>query len=394
LKVRGEASEHRSGTTPDAIVHVVGQPAKISARGMSMQGDAIHLHRGENRVWIDGPGDATFPLPQKIPPAGRPVEPPQYMRVTWQRKMNFDGLTVRLEEDVQARTPTQLVLCGLLDAKLSERIDFTNPQQGQKPALAEMKLDGGVYLENRTLDLAGLQTSFDTLETPNLYLNQVTGAMKAVGKGKLLTIRKGAIKVPGADVPPIGVPPLGGAAGAPQTGLTHLLVSFQRGMTGDLHKRTVQFEQNVETIYTKVPDWRDRLTIEMIDQRGLAVLGEQGILMTSDALQVVQALPPSGGDPWYELLAEGNTRVDGRVFTARAHRISYTSAKDMLVVNGDGRTDAELWYQQKGAAAHSYQAARLFKYWPKTGDIEVEDARVIDLQQLGNINKPRPNRQR
>lgn len=404
LKLRGEAVELRGGTSADAIVHVVGQPAKISARGLSLQGDAIHLHRSDNRVWIDGPGDATFPLPQKIPPPGRPVEPPQYMRVTWQRRMTFDGQTVHLEEDVQARTPTQLVLCGLLDATINERIDFSNPQQDQKVSLAELKLDGGVYLENRTLDEAGQQTSFDTLETPNLYVNQITGAMKAVGKGKLLTIRKGKIEIPGAPVG-VGVPPLGGAAaggdvaGGPGAKddhlLTHLLVSFQRGMTGDLNRRTVQFEQNVETIYTKVPDWRDRLTVEMIDQRGLAALGDQGILMTSDAMQVTQGLPPEKtGDPWYELLAEGNTRVDGRVFTARAHRISYTSQKDMLVVKGDGRTDAELWYQQKGAATHSYQAAREFKYWPKSGNFELIDGRVTDVQQIGNKDKVRPNRQR
>lgn len=398
VKLRGEAVELRGGTTPDAIVHVVGQPAKISARGLSLQGDAIHLHRGENRVWIDGPGDATFPLPQKIAPPGRPVDRPttpdgpQFMRVTWQRRMNFDGQTIHLEEDVQARTATQLVLCGTLDALITERIDFANPQTDQKIGLAEMKLDGGVYLENRTLDELGQQTSFDTLETPNLYINQLTGAMKAVGRGKLLTIRKGAIKVPGA--PEMPAPAAGAPAKEADNTLTHLLVSFQRGMVGDMNRRTVQFEQNVETIYTRVADWRDRLTIEMIDQRGLSALGEQGILMTSDAMQVAQVIPPQGGEPSYELMAEGNTRVDGRVFTARAHRISYTSLKDMLVVKGDGRTDAELWYQQKGAATHAYQAAREFRYWPKTGAIEVEDARVIDLQQLGNVNRPRPNRQR
>lgn len=387
LKLRGEAVELRGGTTPDAIVHVVGQPAKISARGLSLQGDAIHLHRGENRVWIDGPGDATFPLPQKIPPPGRPVEPPEFMRVTWQRKMNFDGQTIHLEEDVQARTATQLVLAGQLAASITERIDFAQPQVNGKVGLAEMKLDGGVYLENRTLDELGQQTSFDTLETPNLYINQLTGAMKAYGKGKLLTIRKGAIKVPGAPLPAAPA-----AAGDDKT-LTHLLVSFQRGMAGDLNKRTVQFEQNVETVYTRVADWRDRLTIEMIDQRGLPALGEQGILMTSDTMQVAQVIPPAGGEPSYELISEGNTRVDGREFTARAHRITYTSAKDMLVVKGDGRADAELWYKQKGGNS-AYLPAREIHFWPKTSAIEIQGGSngAIELQQLGT--KPRPNRQR
>lgn len=388
LKLRGEAVELRGGTTPDAIVHVVGQPAKISARGLSLQGDAIHLHRGENRVWIDGPGDATFPLPQKIPPPGRPVEPPQYMRVTWQRKMNFDGQTVHLEEDVQARTATQLVLCGQLDASITDRIDFAQPQVSEKVSLAEMKLDGGVYLENRTLDEQGQQVSFDTLETPNLYLNQITGAMRAVGKGKLLTIRKGAIKVPGAPLP--------GAAGekpGDNNTLTHLLVSFQRGMVGDMNKRTVQFEQNVETVYTRVADWRDRLTIEMIDRGGLPALGDQGILMSSDAMQVAQVLPPAGGEPTYELMAEGNTRVDGREFTVRAHRITYTSAKEVMVVKGDGRADAELWVDSKETGRKGYQRFREFWYYPKTGKIDLQGAGTGGVE-IGSSTVPRPTRQR
>jgi hypothetical protein len=402
LKLRGEAVELRGGTTPDAIVHVVGQPAQISARGLSLNGDAIHLHRGENRVWIDGPGEATFPLPQKIAPPDRPVEPPQFMRVTWQKRMNFDGQTIRLEQDVQARTPTQLVLCGLLDATITERIDFANPTMSQKVGLAEMKLDGGVYLENRTLDERGEQTSFDTLETPNLYLNQITGKMQAVGRGKLLTLRKGSIKIPGAQLPgaPLPgapMPPAGNPGAAPpasdENQLTHLLVSFERGMTGDLNRRTVQFEQNVETVYTKLADWRDRLTIEMVNKGGLASLGEEGILMTSDVLQVAQMVPPGVGDPSYELEAVGNTRVDGRAFTVRAHRISYASEKDLLVLKGDGRSDAEVWFQQPNSTTHGYQKARELKFWPKTGNVRIDQGGSFDLR-FSEQTQPRPTRQR
>jgi len=70
---------------------------------------------------------------------------------------------------------------------------------------------------------------------------------------------------------------------------------------------------------------------------------------------------------------------DQRLYTARAQRIAYAQAKDLLVLEGDGRTDAELFYQPQPAAQPSRQAARRIILFPRSGKGWVEGARSLEL---------------
>ena len=38
------------------------EPAQVDARGMTMEGAAIELDRGVNRLWIDGAGNMSLPM--------------------------------------------------------------------------------------------------------------------------------------------------------------------------------------------------------------------------------------------------------------------------------------------------------------------------------------------
>ena len=64
----------------------------------------------------------------------------------------------------------------------------------------------------------------------------------------------------------------------------------------------------------------------------------------------------------------------------------------MLVVKGDGRADAELWFEAKNTGRKGYQRAREVWYYPKTGKIDVHDigGGVIEL----GSSPERPTRQR
>jgi hypothetical protein len=83
-----------------------------------------------------------------------------------------------------------------------------------------------------------------------------------------------------------------------------------------------------------------------------------------------------------EVEALGNTMVEGQTFTARAHRLSYAAGKDMLVLEGGQRGDAELWYQAAAGKTTSHAAARKIRYWPSTQQADVEKGRYLDLNQL------------
>ena len=99
--------------------------------------------------------------------------------------------------------------------------------------------------------------------------------------------------------------------------------------------------------YGPVDNWDAMLTTENPDQ-----LGPDGVVVHCDQLSVVQLLLPVGGRRLVELVADGNTVVEGTTFTARGSRITYSEAKDLLILKGDGRSDAELFQQpQPGAEA-------------------------------------------
>src|SRR5262249_23318787 len=156
----------------------------------------VQLHRGENRMWIDGPGEATLPAPaEQTPEAGlpaaagsrqrtelRPVPvpatgPPQKVHIVWQEGMLFDGLTAHLRGDVTARTATQRSVSQTLDATLTQRIDMAVNSIRQKPQLAKLHLDGGVFIENQGLDEQGQQNSLDLMQVPQLTLDWTTGML-------------------------------------------------------------------------------------------------------------------------------------------------------------------------------------------------------------------------
>jgi hypothetical protein len=87
-----------------------------------------------------------------------------------------------------------------------------------------------------------------------------------------------------------------------------------------------------------------------------------------------------------EMEAVGNTLVEGQTFTARAHKLTYAEAKDLLVLEGNGSADAQLFWQQHPGGATSQVTLRRIMYWPSTNEVDM-NARFIDS---GNIGGGKP----
>ena len=111
--------------------------------------------------------------------------------------------------------------------------------------------------------------------------------------------------------------------------------------------------------------------------------------MKSEALTVTE-MSLSKAQKWVELEATGNVIVEGKSFTAQAARIGYTSDKDQLVLEGDGRNDAEFWHQATPGSQHSHTAAGKIRFQRKTNTLEVDDGRTLTLGSLPPSNKPLP----
>jgi hypothetical protein len=105
--------------------------------------------------------------------------------------------------------------------------------------------------------------------------------------------------------------------------------------------------------------------------------------MNCNLLTVRQMNPnPSAADPQHrpiELEAEGNTEIEGDVFTAHAHRMTYTEAKDVLMLEGDGRNLAELYRQDRPGAESGHTQARQILYFRSTEQVSVNGAGPSDI---------------
>jgi hypothetical protein len=408
LRLRGEWLELLRGTQGDSTIQVKGHPAEVGARGMWLAGNKIDVFRGRNEMRIDGPGEATMPAEGAAQGTGNsgqgtgdraPV--PQKVHVVWQQGLVFDGLTARFAGDVQTRTASQVALAPQLEATLSRRVDFqamggpaaalgggavtqqTAPAATGQPELGRVFLDGGtagVYVENRGVNEFGEQISREQMKARNLAIDRIAGTMYAAGPGWVSSVRKGEAGNPGAGL--IGQQPApqpqwpivrGQNPNAPRQQLTSVHVAFEKEMVGDMNKRQIEFHQNVLTTYSRATAFTDLIKADPLDK-----LAEGVILMQSDNLLVRELI--QGPVRWFEMEATGHTRVWGTRADVDAPIITYSSAKDLLTLRGDGRARAKVWMSRVPGQAPSWIDAEEVRYNIRTGELQQDNASNIHIE--------------
>jgi hypothetical protein len=381
LAIRGDRLHVDHAGRPHAAVTVTGSPAHFEGRGLGLTGSNINLNGGTNRLWIDGPGT------MDLPPLGRDLQGRKSagpMNVRWQDRMEFDGRTVRFEGAVTAASPQQQLRTETLEVVFQEPIRFDELHGRPNPQIEQVRAQGGIFMENQTHEQNRL-TAIEKMEAQNLVIDNVTGAVKADGPGRMRTVRHGSV-APGMlgsgmlgpgmldDAPENADPP---SSTADRDTLVYLNVRFQGSITGNLHRRTMTFNDRVRAVYGPVDSWQATLPEDDPDR-----LGPNGALLSCDHLSVTEMPTPGANRPAMELEARGNTRIEGRDFTARGTRMTYAEAKGLLILEGDGRTDAALYLQRQIGGATNEFFAKKIHYWPRTKRLSVSGARSLEMNQL------------
>jgi hypothetical protein len=340
---------------PQTRITVTGQPGYLEAGGMTLRGGTIEMDKQAGRLWIDGPGRMTLPMDRDF--SGKPLPNPLAVDITWRGRMNFQGKTVSYERSVEVKSQWQLLATERLDAMLTREIDFDNPrgasqQANERPDLAHVRTFGPVYLESREFDDRGMQTSFAQMEAFDLSLDRMTGAIDARGPGTVTHVGYTSSAAPGSPLVATAaqVPPQPRKAGGKE--LTYLRIRFERAMTGDMNKREVTFSEPTKTVYGPITSWQERL-----DAEEPSTLGPNAVVL--DARQVTVREMPAAvrGQPGvYELVASGNVSSEGKQFFARGQQANYSQQKDQLILQGAGRSPAEISYQSPGAGRRDARA--------------------------------------
>jgi hypothetical protein len=380
IAIRGDVVQVDHANKPHARVRVQGGPAEVSARGLTLVGGNLQLNRGDNRMWIVGPGRMT--LPPRRPSAETHAGSPQGMGATgpvsfaWKERMDFDGLNARFRRDVEV-TGTQISKTGEvsdlkvngqdLGVTLTHRVQFTEDKQHPDLGVREMQFDGDVYLQNSGRR-NGQQTSLERMQVRDLTIDGATGRLRAQGPGWGSTARRGEGLSAGRFSP--------SDRASQDSELIYVRVDFEGQVTGNANSRDVEFDGRTNTIYGPIEAWD-----QVLDPDPPEGLGKEQFLLTSDRLTVADMGSTTGDElSAVELVADGNATIEGREFSARGSRISYAKAKELVVLDGDGRNDAELW--MKGSKTPD-AAAQQIRYWAGNNSIQVDGGRFLNLTHAG-----------
>jgi hypothetical protein len=229
-----------------------------------------------------------------------------------------------------------------------------------------------VNIENRAFDAMQQLTSHDRMQTTDLGVNLMSGEMVG-GPGWINSVYRGTPELPGT---------MPSNAARPSNQINGLHVRFQRSLKGNILSQQLTFDDQVQLANAPVDNWDAVLPIDNVDK-----LGPQGVAASCDLLAINRPLLPLGNQRSLELVAQGNVEIENATYMARGQRIAYNQDKSLLILQGDGRVDAELFQQNQPGAPANKTAAQQIYYWVKTGQVKVVGAQSIQIGQPPSENR-------
>ncbi|MEX0611723.1 MAG: hypothetical protein WD738_11170 [Pirellulales bacterium] len=397
ITLRGAAAAGSdSGSGPGTGGASGTQLAQLTGRGITVATDVVELDGRDNRMWSEGPGKATLLVTRDL--NGQAASEPFPLEIIWQGGLRFDGRTIVFERNVLVASSSDTLRCDRLAATLTAPIKFGQGINQQTIDLSEVKCEGEVTIEHLSRDAVGV-TSQERMQLHQLIINQQTGNVSGLGPGIIRSTRFGD-----------GLAALAGGPNSTQQDVTprdsegsklHFLrVDFQAGLDGNLYTRELTFRERVRAVYGPVDSWEQEL-----DATRSETLPPEALTLTCEEMRINEdpvaarlaastASPESRPLGPVQLRAQRNVRIDGSspkqgAFSAQADRASYEQAKDMFILEGDGRTPATLW---RAGQRGSPPAARKITYIRATGQITVDGIQYFEFspQDIENARRPTP----
>ena len=378
FSVRGNVVQVSKANTDQAQIHVVGDPGVVAGQGIQLYSKHLIFDQAQSRVWTDGPGQVVLPMDRDF--EGRRLAVPQMFTIVWQGRMEFNKDRLTFENGVEIRGRNHRLNTSRMVVTLDGPVDFRDLEGDFQPKTKRIECFDGVTMFGHSVEL-GQWKSQEYIEAKTLSINQITGAILAHGPGYFSTTRYGFQNAAGID--PVGNPM---NASSEKQQLGFLKVNFNREITGDLFKREINFHDVNQAVYGPVAGWND-----VIDPDSVHGLGPDDIELTTQKLTVVQMEALKGKTRPIEIYATGNAQVNGRLFSAWADRISYSTTKGLLTLTGNGRNSARLTSQQQLGGSRQETLAGTIMYWPKQGQLQVNNAKYIDVNNLQSFGSPIPN---
>lgn len=387
--------------------------AVVDSPQLVLRGEDLHLDQAANRMWVVGPGNlelkpakaGSVPVQQAstgTPPAPRPVDA---VNVSWAGGMIFDGSRVWFEQQVRSdglqsradggRSQIRSLSAGLT-LTLDQPVSFQEPRsEAGGPKVRELLLihhlaagqqvfetaanpgpadsPASVVLEKTDFSAGGDTSSRQVVVVPQVRVDLESGGILAEGSGGIVHWQPAG---GGGGNPLFGTPPLPESpAGTPRISCLH--VNFDRSLSASSEKGTVDIDGNVRAVFAEVDSWETQLQPDQPRPPAGATR------MVCQHVRIVRWTPSGSESAMTELLATGDAVIQSSTFEARGTRVSYNQQSDMLILEGDSRTEANLWHASKPGAPRDHLVAGKIFYRPGDQWTQIEKVRSATINRNG-----------
>jgi hypothetical protein len=409
-------------SSPETQIMISGkqQDAVFQGRGVTLTAKEINLSRSSNKIWVPGVGrliantdsnnkyfQPTSGTPGTVPAnaqpktagsagtspnAAAPLVPlksansgkDNTLLVEWNESMIFNGRVLqffgkpdRNNNRVRAIQQDKIIWCDVMEIHLNRLVLFFDDPSEVKPEAEMIQCANNVYIQCRELDENNQLKSLDSAEFGKLRFYVQSNYFVAEGPsdqpGVLRSTRRSSEKgfsdsktaLPGPSANPL--------ANNEGTGLNFLSIWFHNHIQGTFlgDQRSVEINGRVQTVYTPVESWEDRIGIDNIN-----AARKRGYILECEQLHLVEMPDPNNaGQSSAELTASDNASIDGNKFYGSAKTIKYNQAKTLVTFDGN----AKIHLFEEGRK--SEQMAETIQYNTETKAIRLDRSQGINIGQ-------------
>lgn len=365
LKVNGQIMHVINRSKDDQLMHVYGKPAHVRDRGRHIEGENIHLDRGKNYSWVEGPGLLQIPVEKTL--EGKKLPQPQLLDVWWKKQMLFDGNVAKFRGGVRAVIADSRMRCETMDVFMAEPVSFTKKNRTREAKIQKVVCAGIVdfdsyeYVENKLMQMR--QGRF-----VSLTIHHQTGDTVAQGPGRILVWKRGGAKR--ARLSPFATAKANTPARTEKNDWEYTRIDFSGQALGNTKQRFNTFYDRVRIVYGPVK--RPPLVVDADN------LPKNGGWMRSRSLQITQHEKTETKPAYITLLARGNAELDGEKFHGRADNISYDESKGLYILKSFGKRKATIWRQTQIGGEESQFDAQRMEFIPSKNRLKLDRTTRLD----------------
>ncbi len=368
---QGREVIHIFGSVP-AVAKSQPQPAHIREGVIHIQGNEIHFDRGTNRAWVNGPGLLELPVKESLD--GQKLEQPEVLGVTWHKKMDFNGRLATFTGKVESKLNDHWLNCHEMAVQLTNRIDFAEAKDQRKSEQAvevdKVTCRGVVRLNSNEYEDSVL-VNIRRAEMHWLQINQTSGETLAQGPGWITNWSRGGGRRAGLGQSVVARP--NAPAQKKSNDWEYTRIDFAGKMEGNMKDRNSTFRDRVRIVYGPVKRPRDVINTDS--------LPKDGGLMECDELRVVQIEKTATTPAFLQVFGQGNAKLEGNSFHARADTISYDESKELYVLRSLGNPKATIWRRKSIGGEYSRADAQRMEFIPSRNVLKLDRATGLDGSQ-------------